>query len=328
MQFDQLKRREFILVLGGAVVWRHASRAQPKLNVGYLSGRSAETEVAMLAAFRNGLSEGGYVEDRNLAIEYRFADGRIERMAALLTELAGRKPEVIAVTGVSAEPTFLRQMKTSQIPIVFIVGTDPVRSGLVASLNRPGGNVTGICTLVSDLMAKELGLLRELVPGAKTIAMLWNPDNSSEELNDTREAIAKLGLQLNVLNASTDSELNDAFATLDRQRADAILVTTSPFYMTKAKRVAELAAQYRVPAIYVRREYVDAGGLMSYGYDIPDSYRLAGVYSGRILKGDRPGDLPVLQPTKFEFVINLKTAKTLGITFPPGLLAIADEAIE
>jgi putative ABC transport system substrate-binding protein len=310
-----MRRRDFITLLGSAAAaWPLAARAQPKLNVGYLSGRSTETDVAMLAAFRHGLGEGGYVEGRNLAIEYRFADGRYERMATLLTELAGRKPEVIAVTGVTAEPTFLLQMKTSQIPIVFIVGADPVRSGLVASLNRPGGNVTGICTLVAELMAKELGLLRELVP--------------SEELNDTREAIAKLGLQLNVLNASTDSELNDAFATLDRQRADAILVTTSPFYMTKAKRVAELAAQYRVPAIYVRREYVDAGGLMSYGYDISDSYRLAGVYSGRILKGDRPGDLPVLQPTKFQLVVNLKTAKELGLTVPDRLLALADEVID
>ena len=202
-----MRRRDFITLLGSAAAaWPLAARAQPKLNVGYLSGRSTETDVAMLAAFRHGLGEGGYVEGRNLAIEYRFADGRYERMATLLTELAGRKPEVIAVTGVTAEPTFLLQMKTSQIPIVFIVGADPVRSGLVASLNRPGGNVTGICTLVSDLMAKELGLLRELVPGAKTIAALWNPDNWSEELNDTREAIAKLGLQLNVLNASTDRE--------------------------------------------------------------------------------------------------------------------------
>jgi len=219
-------------------------------------------------------------------------------------------------------------MKTSHIPIVFVVGADPVRSGLVASLNRPGGNVTGICMLVSELIAKELGLLRELIPSAKTIALLWNPDNSSEELNYAREAIAKLGLQLNVLNASIDSELNDAFATLDQQRADAILVTTSPFYMTKAKRVAALAAQYRVPAIYVRREFVEAGGLMSYSYDTPDSYRSVGVYSSRILKGDLPGDLPVLQPTKFQLVVNLKTAKALGLTIPDKLIALADEVIE
>jgi putative ABC transport system substrate-binding protein len=188
--------------------------------------------------------------------------------------------------------------------------------------------VTGICMLVSELIAKELGLLRELIPSAKTIALLWNPDNSSEELNYAREAIAKLGLQLNVLNASIDSELNDAFATLDQQRADAILVTTSPFYMTKAKRVAALAAQYRVPAIYVRREFVEAGGLMSYSYDTPDSYRSVGVYSSRILKGDLPGDLPVLQPTKFQLVVNLKTAKALGLTIPDKLIALADEVIE
>ena len=324
-----MRRREVVTLLGGATAWPFAARAQqPKPNVGYLSGRSAETDAAMLAAFRRGLGEGGYVEGRNLAIEYRFTDGRYERMAALLAELIGRKPEVIIVVGVTAEPTLLRQMKTSQIPIVFVTGADPVRTGLVASLNRPGGNVTGICTLVSEMIAKELGLLRELIPSAKTIAMLWNPHNSSEEPNEAREVTAKLGLQLNVLNASTDSELNDAFAMLDHQRANAILVTTSPFYLTKAKQIAALAAQYRVPAIYVRREYVEAGGLMSYGYDIFDSYRLVGVYSARILKGDKAGDLPVLQPTKFELVINLKTAKTLGITFPPGLLAIADEAIE
>jgi putative ABC transport system substrate-binding protein len=324
-----MRRRDFIKgVAGSATAWPFGVRAQPMPIIGYLSARSAEADAAMLAAVRRGLAEGGYIEGNNLTIEYRFAGGRYERMPALLTELSGRKLEVIAVVGVTGEVNLLRQMKASQIPIVFNTGMDPVRVGLVTSLNRPGGNVTGINTLVTELIEKDLGLLHELIPTAKTIAMLFNPDNWGEELHQAREATAKLGLQLNVLKASIDSELNAAFTLLGQQRVDAILVTTSPFYLTRANQIAMLAEQYRAPAIYARREYVEAGGLMSYGYDTADGYRLVGTYAGRILHGDKPADLPVEQPTKFELVINLKAAKTIGLTIPPTLLARADEVIE
>jgi putative ABC transport system substrate-binding protein len=289
-----MQRRDFITLLGGAAASPFGARAQPVPIIGYLSSRSAETDAAMLAAVRRGLGESGYIERSNLAIEYRFAEGRYERMPALLTELADRKLEVIAVVGVTGEAGFLLQMKASRIPIVFNMGVDPVRVGLVGSLNRPGGNVTGISTLVFELIEKGLGLLHELVPTAKTIAMLFNPDNASEELNEAREAMAKLGLQLDILKASIDSELDAAFKLLDQQRADAILISTSPFYLTRAKRIAALAAQYRVPAIYVRREYVEAGGLMSYGYDIADGYRLVGAYAGRIASPIHPDMLPQL----------------------------------
>ena len=233
-------------------------------------------------------------------------------MLALLTELTGRNLEVVAVVGVTGEPDLLRQMKGSRKPRSSSTWESiPVRVGLLDSLNRPGGNVTGVSTLVFELIEKGLGLLHELVPSAKIFTMLHNPDNSTEEVNQARDAIAKLGLRLNVLNATTDSELDAAFTSLDQQRADALLVSTSPFYLTRAKHIAALAAQYRVPTMYVRREYVEAGGLVSYGYVIADGYRLVGTDIGRILKGDRPADLPVEQPTKFELVINLKTAKAL-----------------
>ena len=324
-----MRRRDFIRVAGAAAaVWPFGVRAQRMPTIGYLSSRSAETDAAMLAAVRRGLAESGYVEGRNLAIEYRFAEARYERMPALLTELSGRKPEVIAVVGVTGEVNLLRQMKGSPIPIVFNIGVDAVRVGLVGSLNRPGGNVTGINTLVFELVEKGLGLLHELVPTAKTIATLFNPTNSSDEIDQAREATAKLGLQLNVLKATNDSELKTTFALINEQHVSAILISTSPFYLTRAKQIAALAAQYRVPAIYVRREYAEAGGLMSYGYDIADGYRLVGAYAGRILNGAKPADLPVEQPTKFELVINLKAAKTIGLTIPPTLLARADEVIE
>jgi putative tryptophan/tyrosine transport system substrate-binding protein len=324
-----MRRRDFIKgVAGSAATWPFGVRAQATPSIGYLSARSAEADATMLVAVRNGLAEGGYIEGKNLTIDYRFADGRYERMPRLLRELDGRKLEVIIVVGVTGEANLLRQIKASQIPIVFNMGVDPVGAGLVASLNRPGGNVTGAKTLVFELIEKGLGLLHELVPTAKTIATLFNPDNSSEELNEAREAMAKLGLQLNVLKASDDTELNAAFTLLNQQRPDAILVSTSPFYLTRAKQIAMLVEQHRVPAIYVRREYVEAGGLMSYGYNVADNYRLVGTYAGRILKGEKPADLPVEQPTKYELVINLKAAKTIGLTIPPMLLARADEVIE
>jgi putative ABC transport system substrate-binding protein len=269
--------------------------------VGYLSGRSAESDVAMLAAVRRGLDEIGYVEGRNLAIEYRFTDGQSDRVSGLLTELTRRQVAVIVIAGAATGDAVVRQLRASQIPIVFITGLDPVRLGLVASFNRPGGNVTGISTLVSQLTGKSLGLLHELVPNAKTIALLLDPSTSGSsdvQLRDAREAAATLGLQLNVLNAGTDSELDAAFATLNQQPVGAMVVPTYPFFVTRAKQIAALVASHRLPAIYARREFAEAGGLMSYGYDVGDGYRRIGVYAGRILKGDKPADLPVFQPTK------------------------------
>jgi putative ABC transport system substrate-binding protein len=334
MTRTSIQRRSFLTLLGGAAAaWPRAARAQQQSAVpviGYLSARSAESDTAMLVALRRGLREAGYVDGRNLAIEYRFADGQSDRLPALMTELTRRKVDVIVAAGVATDgAAVLRQMRASQIPIVFNTGTDPVRAGLVASFNRPGGNMTGIFTLAGDLAGKGFGLLHELVPNAKTIAMLLNPTASTEvPLRDAREATATLGLQLIVLNASTDSELDAAFATVNRRQADAMVIATSPFFVTRAKQIAALAARLGVPAIYLRREFAEAGGLMSYGYDVGDGYRQMGNYASRILKGDKAGDLPVFQPTKFELVINLKTVKALGLEIPAKLLALSDEVIE
>jgi len=299
--------------------------------VAYLSSRSAESDVSMLVAFRRGLNETGYVEGRNLAIEYRFADGQYARLPALATDLIRRQVAVIVYAGApspSNPDAAWQQLRASQIPIVFNTGQDPVRAGLVASFNRPGGNITGISTLVNLLTGKSLGLLHELVPNARTIALLHSALSLNTAVNDARAATATLGLQLIVLNADTNSEIDSAFATLNQQRADAMVVATSPFFVTRAKQIAALVASHRLPAIYARREFAEAGGLMSYGYDVADGYRHMGIYAGRILKGDKPADLPVFQPTKFQFVINLKTAKTLRLEIPPTLLALADEVIE
>ena len=297
--------------------------------IGYLSGRSAESDAAMLAALRRGLGEGGYIEGQNIAIEYRFSNGQYDRLPALMTELTSRQVSVLVVAGVAGGAgTVAGQMRASQIPIVFNVGDDPVRAGLVASINRPGGNMTGIFVSLVQT-GKNFGLLHELVPDAKTVATLVDATTTdSLRLTEAREAAATLGVQLRVLVAGSDSELDSAFATLNRERADAMVVTTSPFFVSRAKQIVALVARYRVPAIYARRQYAEAGGLMSYAYDLPDGYRQMGNYAARILKGTKPADLPVLQPTKFELVINLKTAKALGLTVPPTLLALANEVIE
>jgi len=331
-------RRQFLhLAVGAAalpalsrIAWPVAARAQQTAMpvIGFLSSRSADSDEAMLAALRRGLGEGGYVEGRSVTIEYRFADGRYDRMPELMTELSRRNVTVLVIGGITAGDIFIRQMRASSIPVVFNTRDDPVRYGLVASLIRPGGNVTGVSSLLGELVGKEFGLLLELVTSAKTIAMVFNPDNSGDAVDNAREAAAERGLRLNVLNASTDSELEAVFATLNRVRVDAVFVATSPFYLTRAKQIAALAAQYRVPAMYARREYVDAGGLISYGYDIPDGYRQMGIYTSRILKGGKPADLPVVQPTKFELVINRKAATELGLEIPAKLLAISDEVIE
>jgi putative ABC transport system substrate-binding protein len=329
-----MRRREFITLVGGAAAWPLAARAQqPAMPViGYLSSRSSELEASMLVAFRRGLNESGYVEGRNLAIEYRFADGRYDRLLALAADLAGRRVAVIVFGGVvSSDQEMVRFMRASQIPIVFAAGADPVRAGLVSSLNRPGGNMTGVYSLAAEMMGKQLGLLHELVPNAKTIALLLDPgigQGQGQGPRDAREGAATLGLQLLVLNAATEGEIDAAFAAANRQPPAAMAVATSPFFITRAKQIAALAARHGVPAIYARREYTAAGGLMSYGIDVADGYRQIGNYAGRILKGSKPADLPVVQATRFEFIINLKTAKALGIEIPPKLLLLSDEVIE
>jgi putative ABC transport system substrate-binding protein len=293
--------------------------------------------VATFSAFRRGLAEIGYAEGRNVGIEYRFADGQYDRLPAHFAELTGRHVAVLVIVGSVAAlgDDGLRLLRSSQIPIVFNIGGDPVRNGLVASYNHPGGNMTGISTLVGSATTKHMGLLHELVPSAKTIALLTGlPSTDAMERgrirlqDEAREAAARLGLQLLVFNAPTEGEIEAAFAAMNQQRAEALVVFTSPFFVTRAKLIASLAGGYRVPAIYPRREFAEAGGLMSYGYDVVDGYRRLGGYAGRILKGEKAGDLPVFQPTKFELVINLKTAKALRFEIPVKVLALADEVIE
>jgi len=325
--------REFVALLGGAAAaWPLAGRAQqPALPViGYLGAGALDNYVLYLAAFRKGLAENGFVEGQNVAIEYRWAGGQYERMAQLAADLVGRRVAVIAVPG---SPPGARAAKaaTSTIPIVFSVGDDPVRSGLVASISRPGGNATGINFLTGEVVAKRLALLHELLPGTARVAAFINPADASraEALRDEVEAAARtVGMQLQILNPSTNREIDAAFAALVRERADALFVGPDAFYNSQRVQLANMAARHVIPTAFAVREYVDAGGLMSYGTSLADMYREVGAYCGRILKGAKPSDLPVLQSTKFELVINAQTARMLGITVPPTLLARADEVIE
>ena len=327
-----MRRREFILAVGGAAAaGSSAARAQqPAMPlIGYLSSRSPDDTRHLLAAFLRGLNEAGYVEGQNVTIEYRWALGQYDRLPAQAAELVRRPVAVITTTG--GEPAALAaKAATSTIPIVFLIGGDPVALGLAASYNRPGGNATGMNILAPSLEAKRLGLLHELVPQAATIGVLLNPkfQPADSQLRDLQRAAPTIGLQIQVLRAGTDSELDAAFETIAQQRIAALVVTSDPFFDTRRDKLVALAASHAVPTIYQFREYAAAGGLMSYGNDSIDAYRQAGVYTGRILKGANPADLPVVQPTKFEFVINLKTAKALGLTLPSGLLSIVDEVIE
>jgi putative ABC transport system substrate-binding protein len=327
-----MKRREFITLLGGtAVSWPLAAHAQqpPKPTIGYLSTRSPGEAKYVTDAFTQGLNEIGYVEGSNLAIEFRWAEGRYDRLPMLAADLVRRRVAVIAAVGGEPSP-LAAKAATATIPIVFSIGGDPVRLGLVASLNQPDGNITGVNFFQSELGAKRLGLLHELLPRAEMIGMLVNPDfaESESHAKDAQEAALSLGLQIHVLRASTVDELDTAFATLAQQKIDALLLANDAFFNGERRRLIGLAARHAVPAIYFWREFTVEGGLMSYSPSLVQAYRQVGIYTGKILKGAKPANLPVIQPTKFEFVINLKTAKALGLTFPPGLLAIADEVIE
>jgi putative tryptophan/tyrosine transport system substrate-binding protein len=324
-----MKRREFItLISGAAVAWPVLTRAQQAIPVvGFLSGRSLKEAAATTTAFRQGLSEAGYVEAKNVTIEYRWADGRYDRLPAMAAELVDRQVAVIAASG-GAE--LAAKSATTTIPIVFTTGGDPVEIGLVASLNRPGGNRTGVTFLASDLGAKRLELLRQFAPNATRIAMLMNPTYrpTAAEVRDVQVAARTLGLQIEVANASTASEIDAAFAIFERERPDALVVGGDPVLLSRRDQVVPLAASHVLPTIYPQREYVDAGGLMSYGTSLIDGYRQIGVYTGKILAGTMPSALPVLQPTKFDLVVNLKTAKALGLATPNALLVAADEVIE
>jgi putative ABC transport system substrate-binding protein len=324
-------RREFIMLLGGAVAtWSLVARAQQpgKLPVvGFLRTTAAAGSTHLVGAFRQGLNEAGFVEGQNVAIAYRWADDQRDRLPGLAADLIRRQAAVIVANGIAAQAA---KAATTKIPIVFATGTDPVRVGLVASLSRPGGNVTGVVFTVTDLAAKQLGLLHELVPKAAVIAVMGDPNQPESEL-ELREAEAAgraIGRQILIVKAASEREFNAAFATIVQAGAGALFVRGGPLYLTHRRQLVALAARHALPASYVSREYPEAGGLMSYGPSLTDAYRRAGTFVGRILKGEKPGDLPVELASKFELVINLATAKAIGLEVPPMLLARADEVIE
>jgi putative ABC transport system substrate-binding protein len=327
-----MRRREFIAALGGAsVAWPFAVRAQqPMPVIGYLGSASADAWADRLKAFREGLGQAGFVEGRNVTIEYRWADNQYGRLPALASELVNRNVSVI-VTPASAPASLAAQAATKTIPVVFETGADPVTIGLVASLNRPGGNITGVTASSFALGPKRLEILREALPSAKLIAALVNPaagDIAERQKQDLQAAARTMGLELLMLHAGVDGDLDPAFATLIQQRAGGLVVIPEVFSNSRREQIAALAVRHAVPAIFQSREFAAAGGLMSYGGDIAETHRLAGLYAGRILKGEKPADLPVIQGTKAELIINLKTAKTLGIEMPTSLLARANEVIE
>jgi putative ABC transport system substrate-binding protein len=328
-----VNRRAFITLLGGAAAtWPLAARAQQSAMpvIGYLNPISPDTFAHRLRAFRQGLKDTGYVEGENVAIEYRWAENQFDRLPALAAELVRRKVAVIAATGGPAS-VFAAKAATTTIPIVFIVNEDPVKLGLVASLTRPGGNLTGFNFLTGELTAKRLELLRELVPAAVRVAVLVNPanvTNTETTLSDVQSAAHSMGLQIQIFNAGTSRDINVAFATFVREPPDALFVGIDAFFVSRRVQLTHLAARHAVPATYPLRDFAEAGGLMSYGSSLTDTDRQMGVYAGRILKGAKPADLPVVQASKFELVINAETARMLGLTVPPTLLSIADEVIE
>ena len=326
-----MKRREFIVLVGGAAAWPLAARAQQQTTpvIGFLDSRSSNTMANRLTAFRIGLKEMGYIEGENVMIAYRWAENRIERLPELAADLVHRKVAVISAGGPPA--AFAAKAATTEIPSLFIVAEDPVTLGLVASLARPTGNLTGINLLNSELVTKRLELLRELVPQAKRVAVLVSPAdaaNTAVTLRDVEASARAIGLETRVFNADTSGEIDSAFETMGREPTDAVFVGATPFLTGAAVQLAQLAAFHRLPAAYALREAAEVGGLMSYGANIADAYRQLGIYAGRILKGAKPVDLPVVQAAKLDFVINVHTAKMLGLTVPSTLLSTADEVIE
>jgi putative ABC transport system substrate-binding protein len=327
-----VKRREFISLIGGAAAaWPLAARAQQAAMpvIGYLSSFPADINPKFTQAFLQGLNDAGFFEGRNLTIEYRWdEEGRYDRLPMMAADLVGRRVAVLFASPIPA--ALAAEAATATIPIVFAIGSDPVETGLVSSLNRPGGNVTGATFLSVELGAKRLELLRDLVPKIASVGLLVNPNNpnAAVQTKEMQAATAALGLQLNVLRAASQSDFDEAFATLVRQRTDALVVSADPFFLSHRDQLVVLATRYSMPAIYYAREFAAAGGLISYASSFADSFRQAATYVGRILKGEKPAELPVLQPTKFDLVINLKTAKAMGLEVPPTLLARADEVIE
>ena len=327
-----MRRREFIAGLGGAAAWPLAPHAQqPTIPViGLLSTRSPALDTPLIMVFRQGLTETGLVEGQNVALDYRWAEGQYDRLAGLAADLVRQRVTIIVTTGGDLS-ALAAKAATATIPIVFATGSDPIRSGLVTSLHRPGGNITGVSTFLAEIEPKRLALLRELQPHATTTAVLVNPENiprAEAQVSDLQTAARSVGQEITILNARTIRDIDAAFATLAQMRADALLVATDAFFYTRAAQLVVLAARHAIPTLYFRREFAAAGGLMSYGPNQNDSLRVLGVYAARILKGEKPGDLPIQRPTKFELVVNLSTANALGLEIPPMLLARADEVIE
>ena len=326
-----MRRREFIAGLGGAAAWPLSARAQQPATpvIGWLASRTPQSDALLLRAFHQGLAAQGYVEGRNVKVEYRWANGDNSRFLSLAADLLRQPLEVVVVVGNGIGGTRAIRAINSTIPVVFVTGSDPVGAGLVPNLNRPGGNTTGVVGLLPELASKRLGLLHELLPRAVTIAFLINSEYEYwREAADVQGTARQIGLQIEMVEAGNQRELDAAFARFAQTRPDALLFATSPFFFVRADQIVAAAARLAIPAVYVRREFAAAGGLMSYGAKGEEYYFVLGAYAGRILKGEKAGDLPVQQPTRFEFVINLKTAKALGLTIPETLLATADEVIQ